>query len=623
MGPDTSTDDFRRREMDPRLALLISWTASAIYLWWLLRLGWIPHDDGALAQAADWINQGLLPHRDFVDLYTGGLSALHALAFRVTGTTLLSLRLVLFVAFLAWVPAVFYIAARIAKPMVAAAITVLAVVWSVPIYPASMPSWYNLFLATFGIAALFRYIDDPRRRWLFVAGLAGGLSFLVKVIGLYYVAGVILFLVFQVDAAGSAAEGTTKPASRLYAAFVTACLVVFVVALLMVIRGAIRPAELMHFVLPGACVAALVAYNAWRNPAADGDRRFARLAQRLLPFAAGVALPVVVFLIPYVTTSSIDAFVNGVFRLPMRRMTFATQPALGVHTLWALAPIAVWGVIAPRIPAGHRRIALLVIGALLAGVLIASGTSAASYRAVWNAVRDLLPVLAVVGTMVLVRTRTADRVTPKLRERAMALLAVTSVCTLVQYPYASAVYFMYIAPLIALTALAFFAYVDAGHRAPAGVLTAFLIGFAILRADLVDLRYIGIIYRPSIAVRPLESDRGGISVAGVQADVYEPLVARLRAVSKNGATWVYPDSPEVYFLSGLTSVGRAPFEFFDDRQRSERDILAAIDARGISAVVVNTQPGFSPRVTESLFQELAHRFPAGQKFGPFILLWRP
>ena len=62
-----------------------------------------------------------------------------------------------------------------------------------------MPSWYNLFLATFGVVALLRFVDTERRRWLFVAGLMGGLSVLIKVIGLYFVGAAMLFVVFDVE----------------------------------------------------------------------------------------------------------------------------------------------------------------------------------------------------------------------------------------------------------------------------------------------------------------------------------------------------------------------------------------------------------------------------------------
>ena len=66
----------------------------------------------------------------------------------------------LFAVFLAWVPAVFYIASRFVRPLAAGGITLLAVAWSLPNYSAAMPSWYNLFLATFGVAALFRFLED-------------------------------------------------------------------------------------------------------------------------------------------------------------------------------------------------------------------------------------------------------------------------------------------------------------------------------------------------------------------------------------------------------------------------------------------------------------------------------
>src|SRR5438309_1209448 len=94
------------------LVLGVAWVLGAAVGGHYLRRGWVPHDAGSLAQSAERVLAGELPHRDFDDIYTGGLSFLHALAFRLFGTTLLSLRLVLLMAFLAWLPAVYYVAAR-------------------------------------------------------------------------------------------------------------------------------------------------------------------------------------------------------------------------------------------------------------------------------------------------------------------------------------------------------------------------------------------------------------------------------------------------------------------------------------------------------------------------------
>lgn len=154
--------------------LLIVWVLSAVYVAVNLKHGWIPHDDGAFAQSAERVLNGELPHRDFDEIYTGGLAFANALAFRVLGVNLASLRIVLFAFFVAWVPAVFYIASRFAGAYVSAGLTLVAVAWSVPNYSAAVPSWYNLFFAIFGTAALLRYIDTRNRRWLFVAGVCGG-----------------------------------------------------------------------------------------------------------------------------------------------------------------------------------------------------------------------------------------------------------------------------------------------------------------------------------------------------------------------------------------------------------------------------------------------------------------
>ena len=47
--------------------------------------GWVPHDDGAFAQSAERVLDGQLPHRDFTELYTGGMTLLNAMVLAVLG----------------------------------------------------------------------------------------------------------------------------------------------------------------------------------------------------------------------------------------------------------------------------------------------------------------------------------------------------------------------------------------------------------------------------------------------------------------------------------------------------------------------------------------------------------
>ncbi len=135
---------------------------AGIYAGFHISRGWAPSDDGALSQSALRVMQGQLPHCDFAEIYTGGLSFIHALAFRAFGVNLMALRICVFLFFLAWLPAVYYIALRFTSAIAAGGITLLAVAWSYPNYPAAMPSWYNLFFATFGAAALLRYLKRGR-----------------------------------------------------------------------------------------------------------------------------------------------------------------------------------------------------------------------------------------------------------------------------------------------------------------------------------------------------------------------------------------------------------------------------------------------------------------------------
>src|SRR5436305_14950559 len=76
---------------------------SAWYMASNLKRGWVPHDEGALAESADRVLHGELPHRDFDEIYTGGLSFLNAAAFRIFGTNLASMRYMLYAFAMAWV----------------------------------------------------------------------------------------------------------------------------------------------------------------------------------------------------------------------------------------------------------------------------------------------------------------------------------------------------------------------------------------------------------------------------------------------------------------------------------------------------------------------------------------
>lgn len=619
-----------RRAPAPWLVLFVTLGIAAAYVAWHLRRGWMPYDDGSMAQGAERLIQGQLPHRDFDDIYTGGLDWLNAGAFRMFGTNLWSLRIVLFAVFLAWVPAVFQVARRFVRPLTAAVVTLLAVAWSLPNYSAAMPSWYNLFLATFGVAALYRNMEDGRARWLLLAGVAGGLSILVKVVGLYYVAGVLLYLVFRAQsqaAEGRAAEGRAAngraaeaPSGTGYAVFVTGALLAFVAALLVLVRRQLHLPDVAQFVLPSALLAALLIRNEWRAEGAS-RQRFVTLARLLVPFIAGVALPVALFLVPYVRSGSVRALINGVFVLPMKRFGIAESPVLPLWTMLACIPLVAVAFLA-RQQAARRRWVVAGLGVVLVAIVVVAGWKSVVYREVWFSVQNVLPLLAVAGVAVLWRERAADEDEPLLRPRLMALLCVMALCNLVQFPYFVANYFCYVAPLVLLAAVAMSAYLRIASRAVVGLVMAFYLAFAVTRANRTTLYTMAVYYQPYLPTTVLALPRGGIEVPTVHAEVYRPLILLLRERARGGYTWASPDMPEVYFLSGLKNPTRTLFDFFDDTTGRTARILGALDTHGVTAIVLNRAPAFSAPLSDDLVGALEQRYPFGTNVGPFQVRWR-
>jgi hypothetical protein len=623
--PGRSRDWLTYRVADSRFVLFAVVAISLAYVGWWLDRDWIPWDDGALAHAAERVLQGELPHRDFDDIYTGGLAYLNAAAFRLLGTTLWSLRLVLLVFFVAWVPSVYYVASRFVRPAAAGVATLLAVVWSVPNYPAAMPSWYNLFFATFGAAALLRHLEDGRRRWLVAAGLAGGLSVLVKVVGLYYVAGALLFLVYQAHAESRAAAGPDARPAGAYALLVSAALATFVATLVMLVRHQLHAAEVAHFVFPSALVGALLVWNEWSIPAGANRARFVALARLVGPFLLGVAIPVTLFLVPYLWTGAVGALVNGVFILPTKRFGFAATRALPpLWTVAALLPLVVLLTGAPGLRARAPRSWLAFLAAALGALFAAALWSDSAYRFVWYTARNLPLLLVVAGVVAVARDHVTTLEASLQRRRAALLLGVMAVSGLMQYPFSLAIYFCYSAPLIVLTAVALLRFMPRLPAAVPAALAAFYLAFAVARVNGSLLQTMGQRYGPPVALEPLALPRGGIDVPHDHGPGYRELIAKLRLRARGGYTWASPDCPEIYFLSGLGNPTRSLFDFFDSPEQRSARVLSALEAHGVTAVVLNRFPAFSPDLRKDpiLLAAILRRYPYVEDFGSLELRWR-
>ena len=610
---------------DWRLVLGLVVAASAAYVSWHLRRGWFPVDDGVLAHSAERVLHGELPHRDFDEVYTGGLAYLNAAAFRLFGTTLWAMRIPLVALFVCWVPAVFYLASRFVRPLAAAAVTVLAVVWSLPNYAAPMPSWYNLFFATFGLAALVHQLEVSRRRWLVVAGVCGGLSMLVKIIGLYYVAGVLLYLVFRAHAMSRERAGTGTTRAVEYSSFITGALAFFVVALVGLVRRQAHAPEIVHFVLPGALLAGLLVRDEWMLPAGPSRPRFVVLARLMAPFLLGVALPVLAFLVPYALSGALADVVRGVLILPTRRFGSASVGMLPLAAfLTLLLPGGVILIARVRSSRTIRIVPAVSVVLVLTLLVLASGPVSAIYRMIWDSARMLMPALVIAGVCTLAHSRARDAADPLLRSRTVLLLSVAALCSLVQFPFSVAIYFCYVAPLVLLSALALLQYAPQGTNAAAAILAAFYLAFGVARVNRGAQFGMGRFYLPaaSIPFEQLPGDRAGLEVPRVTAAEYQAVLSLLHEHAQGGYTWASPDSPEMYFLANLRNPTRSLYEFFDEPVGHSQRILGALETHGVTAIVENAKPPFSAPLDPVLVAALAVRYPDAAGIGPYLVRWR-
>ncbi|MGA7448459.1 MAG: ArnT family glycosyltransferase [Terriglobales bacterium] len=590
---------------------------AATYVFALIGSGWVPADDGILSQGALRVMQGQLPHRDFAEIYTGGLGVIHALAFRVFGVSLMSLRLCVFLFFLAWIPAVYYIALRFTSAVAAGLITLTAVAWSYPNYPAAMPSWYNLFFATFGAAALLRYLEVRRARWLFVAGVFGGVSLLIKVIGAYYIAAVLLFLAFLEQSDLQSDHEAAKAGKRAipYRVFSASALLLFLATVIYLFHTRLGMGEFYHFVLPAAILVALILLGERNVRKTATGERFSGLLRLVLPFAAGVLCPVIAFLPPYVKSGALTAFFSGVTASIIERSVGlgVLRPAGIDKSMFALVLV---GLLAAAMywREFQGKVVGAAVGLGLIVMLVKAATSIGIVSGVWYSVATLTPLVVLLGAAVVLGAGKWRGSTKLQRQQVMVLISVAAICGLVQYPFAAPIYFCYAAPftLLATVAIVATAKQQRGTYVLAAVAGFYLL-FAVVR--LVPDH----IYELTHTVGQVDELRleraGGLRIE--YAAQFADLIHFLQRHSPNGLMFAGNDCPELYFLSGLKNVNR------DDGNNSADEVLKALQSDGLKLVVINESPFFpSARMGPKVRAELARKFPHDQMVGIFHVFWR-
>ncbi len=685
------------------MVLAAVWLACALYTLAYLRIGWIPLDSGMLAQEALRALRGQLPHRDFGEFYTGGLTYLDALAFRLFGVNLVSLRIPLYLFFLAWVPSVYFIARRFVRPLAAGAVTLLAVAWSVPNHVEAVPSWYNLFFATWGILALLRYIESdkkcpdgfiktgqspatagsrPDQRWLWVAGLCGGLSFLAKSTGLYFVVAGLLFLIFREQSLSGRApdgrpqesplhgttEGSGAPppqppprapkeavgaglvparspsrhAGLSYRLFVTLGLLLFLAALTGLISERPTVGDYFQFLLPLGSMVAVLLWQTWTWPSAErSGARFRKFFAMLLPLLAAVFVPIVLFGAWFAAHHALGAWIGGVFIRPALRPAWAAYGASGPGFIVGLLPAGLVLLLGWN---PQRRLPPWIVPLFLVCMLAVAWKGPAAFAFFGISLPFLVPIVALAAAFSLrrplspapvgaglapARPGTADH---SRRQMTFLLVSAAAACALIQFPFSVPTYFEFIAPLVILALVALLAGGERGGRfdpVALGSLLTFYLAFAVF---LHTPGYYAEVGGPP--PKPIQLETLGIPRAGAiraparLAREYRETIALVRAHARGEYIYATPDLPVVYFLSGLSNPTQTISDlldpdFFDPAARDRR-ILSSLRNRNVNVVVLgpgnNSLAGDIPPGLRAL---LDARYPESATVGNFEVRWKP
>ena len=587
-----------------------------------LKRGWVETDEGTLGQSAERVLEGQLPHRDFDD-YTGGLTFLHALAFKAFGINSASMRIVLFIFFVAWVPAVYYVASRFSSAHAAGAITLLAVAWSVPNYPGPMPSWYNLFFATAGAAALLRYIEKGTRWWLFLAGLCAGLSVLAKIAAAYFIAAALLFFVFREQSISDEQNREALGRARLYGTTVALGLAAFLFLLFSMIHEIPGTRGLFQFVSPAFGLVALLLSREMAGIAGSNRGRFVALAGMCAPFAAGTAIPLILFTVPYVITGSFRALTQGILAAPVRAIRIVSFPPSHPIAMLTVIPFLLPVLLASECRALGRAIWGGILAVFTGAVLFFSARSSFFYGLGWLSIRNMLPGLVLAGVAIVLVAGKKRNLSLAHQQRIMLLMSVAALCSLIQFPFAAPVYFFYVAPLAILLAMALFASAPNPPRLALATLIGFYFLFAVFRITPGFIYKVGAGYAPDVQTERLMVERaGGLRVEAGDAHLYDQLIPLVQEHAQGKFMYAAPDCPEVYFFSGLKSPSRHYFDFAEDPQGHTTLVLQELESLNVNVVAIKRNPRTSAPMAPELQSALELRYPHSEAVGLFQVRWK-
>lgn len=551
----------------------------------LVFTGWFPHDDGTLAQAASRVLRGELPHVDFHDTYGGLQAMVHAAVFELVGESLRSLRFSTLMVAAVGAVSVFHLVRRVQAPVVAATSGVAAFMVGFAAYPASMPTWWNAALGCLAVLCCLKWTETSKVHWLVVAGVATGVSFLVKMVAAYVAAALVLYVVVTVSR------------TRWDRVLSTSLGILTGIAFLILWTGFPRAGTLITLVIP-ILVTVGVGVRQSRLTVSEETHSAAPAFASLIVFLASMLAPIVAFVSFYALRGGAVSLVRGWFLLPGLRFESATQ-ALKFNPLLVLVISALGGMLLASRKRWFPFLALAVVVAL--GVV-----AVLEPRLFWETFLTGVVVSPLITSVLLARIGWNRR----LGGGFLLLGLVYPMFAFIVFPFTNKVYLLYLIPMAVAMAAHVVPRAMGKYLAATFVTLSVFVGAHVAVGDI----YLGFPTQTRLQFVDLDVERGGIRIP-TQLDYYNDMIEHLEEY-EGTAIYAGPDAPEVYFLSGAENPTPVLFDFLAESWDYDA-VVDLVESGELSAVVVNREPRQSNELPTDVVTVILDHYPHVTRFGRF------
>jgi hypothetical protein len=298
-----------------------------------------------------------------------------------------------------------------------------------------------------------------------------------------------------------------------------------------------------------------------------------------------------------------------VFVLPQLRFQLVTYPLPGLTSagLSVLAFLVLLAA-APFVRQPLRAAERWALGAVVVLFIAMDYTGSATVLTTWYAFRALTPCVAGLAAWWFLRPPCGEAMAEERRSAVFFLVSAAATCSLVQVPMSFVGYFLYFVPLLMLGAAALWSALPRMPQAVPVALLAMAIAFQLRGSSEIAVRGPP---RAADALVPLGLPRGGILVPRDDSARYGAIRAEVARRATSDWLFVWHDSPEIYFLTGMRNPTRTLFEAFaDSAEQAPEAVERTLREKNVGVVVLTRPEGAVKQMPAALREWIDREYPS-------------